>query len=78
LSLILLNGTWVPGSSSYSGTATTGASSGGPGAMPPGVVGPMSGAFFGSGPGAARETGGSFAITSPGNGVVHGSFGARR
>jgi hypothetical protein len=75
---ISINGSWAPGSNSYSGTATTGASPGGPSAMPAGVSGPMTGAFFGSGPGAARETGGSFGITSPGNGVVHGSFGALR
>lgn len=75
---ISLNGSWAPGSSAYTGTVTTGASPGGPSAMPAGATGPMAGAFFGSGAGAARETGGSFSITSPGNGVVHGSFGARR
>ncbi len=75
---ISLNGSWAGGASTYTGTATTGASPGGPSAMPSGASGPMAGAFFGSGPGAARETGGSFSITSPGNGVVHGSFGARR
>jgi hypothetical protein len=73
-----LNGSWAPGSSTYTGTATTGSSPGGPSAMPAGATGPMAGAFFGSGAGAARETGGSFSITSTGNGVVHGSFGARR
>ena len=75
---IALNGSWTPGASSYTGTATTGTSPGGPNAMPAGASGPMAGAFFGSGAGAARETGGTFSITSPGNGVVHGSFGGRR
>ena len=75
---ISLNGSWGAGSSSYTGTATTGGSPGGPSAMPAGASGPMAGAFFGSGAGAARETGGSFSITSTGNGVVHGSFGGRR
>lgn len=76
---ISLSGNWAPGSDAYAGTATAGVSPGGPSAISQGSSGPLQGAFFGSGPGAARETGGTFTINAPSNGgVVHGSFVASR
>lgn len=78
---ISVSGRWMPGANTYSGGATVGVSPGGPSALPTGSSGPMSGGFFGSGPGAARETGGTFAIYAPdraSNGFMYGSFGARR
>ena len=72
-----INGSWAPGSNAYNGTVQTTTNPGGPSALPVGASGPMTGAFFGVGANAARETGGTFLINTP-SGVAVGAFGARR